>query len=294
MLFNGVIMYFLENLNKESIPSDFEFILKQLEKTFNIYITVHDYSGVLLHLNGKRLLFERNLHHCPFCIKGRFTIPKWRALCIKDCLRDSDANVLRESKPYIKSCWKGVMELVIPIIRHKKPVAAIYVGGFKGNIPAETSLSSEYLKIHKSLPDIPDNETIHEIISTITVVFHGMISAKEYVLEEYEDIELGRKHKISRYIQERAHTKIKLNDLAEYLYLSPSRTGHLVQTLFNKSFTELLIQERMLRAKSLLLNDWLSIEEIAHTVGFNNEFYFNSVFKKFFGLPPGRFRKKNI
>lgn len=287
-------MNFLDNLDKTTLSTDFEIMLSEIENFFNVHITIHDYSGILFHLDGKRLFPERNYHLCPFCLAGRFTEPKWRQLCVKDCMIDSDYAVLQEARPFIKNCWKGVMELVIPIFRHKKIMAAVYIGGFKGKIPLETKLPSKYLKMHKNLPEIPDDASIQKLKSAITILIQGMIGTVEYVIEQEMDAEFGRKFKIYRFIQENAHRKVKLEDLAQHLYLSSSRTGHLVSNLFKKNFTELLIQERMLRAKSLLLNDWLSIEDVATTVGFKNVYYFNSAFKKQFGIPPGRFRNKYL
>ncbi len=47
----------------------------------------------------------------------------------------------------------------------------------------------------------------------------------------------------------------------------------------------------MNQARTLLENDWLTLEEIAGRTGFRNVYYFNSVFRKHFGTPPGRYRK---
>lgn len=45
-------------------------------------------------------------------------------------------------------------------------------------------------------------------------------------------------------------------------------------------FSEYLIGKRIQKAKELLLDDKLSIEEIAEKVGYNDYFYFLKAFKK--------------
>ena len=286
-------MKFIKNLTKKTISEDFENLLSDIENLYNVHLTLHDYSGILFHLEGKRLFPNRNYHLCPFCVAGRFTESGWRHLCVKDCMTDSDSIIMQEGRPFIKNCWKGVAELVVPIFRHKKVIAAVYIGGFKTEIPEKTKLPTKYLKMHEQLPELPDDKTLHRLKSAVTILIHGMIGTLEYVVDQDVKIDFGRKFQISRFIQENAHRKLKLEDLAKHLYLSPSRTGHLVRTLFKKTFTDLVIQERMLRAQSLLLNDWIPIEDIAAKVGFKNVHYFNTAFKNKFGIPPGRFRREH-
>jgi AraC-like DNA-binding protein len=287
-------MKVLADISKNTISSDLETMIREIEHLFTVYITVHDNMGLFRYMDGKILLPDRNYHPCPYCETGRFTEPHWRKFCLEDCMKKSDRFAISETVPFIKNCWKGVTELVVPIVRHKKPIITLYVGGFKGEIPAETKLSKKYLLMHEQLPESPNDDEMETLKRLIIMLGQGMLGALEYVIEPQFDLDSGRQHKISRFIQEHAHEKIQLDDLANHLYLSPSRTSHLVRSLFKKSFTALLIQERMLRAKSLLLNEWCAIEDISSMVGFKNIYYFNSAFKKFFGIPPGRFRKQHL
>lgn len=287
-------MKILANISKKSISDDLETMIHEIEDLFTIHITVHDHLGLFRYMDGKILLPGRNFHACPYCSAGRFSEPYWRKLCVEDCLIKSDRFAISETVPFIKNCWKGVIELVVPVVRHKKPIATLYVGGFKGAIPIETNLPKKYFLMHQQLPEMPSVNELETLKRMIIMLGQGMLGALEYVIEPQFDLDRGRQHKISRFIQEHAHEKIQLDDLAHHLYLSPSRTSHLVRSLFKKSFTELLIQERMLRAKSLLLSELCSIGEISGMVGFKNIHYFSSAFKQFFGIPPGRFRKKHL
>lgn len=58
------------------------------------------------------------------------------------------------------------------------------------------------------------------------------------------------------------------------------------------SFQELIVSERMLRARVLLLSTDMTQEEVASAVGMDNVHHFNRRFKRFFGDAPGRFRKQ--
>ena len=95
---------------------------------------------------------------------------------------------------------------------------------------------------------------------------------------------------IKNYIARNASLAPSLDGLAHELNLSLSRTSHLVKELFGISFQELLRIERITRAKTLLLSSDENAGEIAARTGFSDEYHFNKIFRKYVGIPPGRFR----
>jgi YesN/AraC family two-component response regulator len=112
-----------------------------------------------------------------------------------------------------------------------------------------------------------------------------------YSERDIDKLASTHKARISRFIHQNVHSKPKLADLALEISLSPSRASHLVKELFGKSFTELVMEERVRRAKTLLLSTDDSLGEIAANIGIPDEYHFNKFFKKNTGTPPGRFRK---
>jgi AraC-like DNA-binding protein/TolB-like protein len=82
--------------------------------------------------------------------------------------------------------------------------------------------------------------------------------------------------------------------LADKSGVSRSVLHRKLKKLTGKSATDLIIETRLQHAKELLENDIATISEISFKVGFNDPSYFNKVFKKHFGVPPGKIRKKDI
>ncbi|GAB5561193.1 MAG: hypothetical protein SynsKO_28400 [Synoicihabitans sp.] len=52
-----------------------------------------------------------------------------------------------------------------------------------------------------------------------------------------------------------------------------------------------VLRQRMARARQLLRETHLAVQEIAHALGFRDPFYFSRQFRAFFGQPPSAFRK---
>jgi iron complex transport system substrate-binding protein len=107
----------------------------------------------------------------------------------------------------------------------------------------------------------------------------------------WDDVSIGYRGRVARFIHNRAASSPRLADLASELSLSPSRASHVVKELFGASFTDLLTSARMRRARTMLLSTDDTVGEIADKIGISDEYHFNKVFKRHVGVPPGRFRK---
>lgn len=266
-----------------------ELLISDAEKMLGLYINIHDRMGIFRNANGEPLSFPR-IHSCPYCQAGRSSMSTWEANCQRDCHMQSDKKSISEQEVFTKSCWKGVFDIVVPLIDGTNVPVVIYGSGFKSKIPDKTLLSEKYLLMHRKLRDIPDEETINRYTRTLWQLGQSLLNYFKSINSPETEL-FGRKGNISRFIQQNAHRDIKLKDLAGELCLSPSRTRHLVIELFGKSFKYLLITERMLRVRTLLITSNALLEEICSNTGFNNVYHFNVAFKKHFGIPPGQYRK---
>jgi ribokinase len=86
-----------------------------------------------------------------------------------------------------------------------------------------------------------------------------------------------------------------LEALAKLLNFSVIYTGSLVKTFTGESFSSLLQSKRCEIAAQMLLQTDLSVGEIIHCVGYENESFFRGIFKKKYGTTPLNYRKtRNI
>lgn len=101
-----------------------------------------------------------------------------------------------------------------------------------------------------------------------------------------------RMMEISSYIRENYRTG-SLSELSKRLYLSVPYLSRLIGEYFGKSFKELLLEERMVRAKELLLDTDMPVGDVIRAVGYENESYFHKRFKSSFGMTPFSLRKES-
>lgn len=85
--------------------------------------------------------------------------------------------------------------------------------------------------------------------------------------------------------------EIKLEDIANHVYLSPFYFSRIFKKHMNTSPINYLIDFRVNNAKKLLHNTNLSIKEIGEASGFSNTSHFITTFKNRVGLSPKKFRE---
>ena len=94
------------------------------------------------------------------------------------------------------------------------------------------------------------------------------------------------------YIDQSYAGKIRIEDLSALIYRSPSQTIRIFKKNFGVTPYEYALTRKMHAAKELLKNTRLPISGVAAALGFANEHYFSSCFKKQVGTTPGKYRKK--
>lgn len=105
-------------------------------------------------------------------------------------------------------------------------------------------------------------------------------------------VDQGQRSELEEAIHARlADSELSLKSLAFQLGFSSSYLSVLIKKELGLPFQDYLIQERMKKAKLLLLTTDLKIYEIAEQVGFDDMNYFSQRFKQVVGLTPRQFKK---
>ena len=136
-----------------------------------------------------------------------------------------------------------------------------------------------------------------EIESTLVDLLYHLINNFHYLMYEQEDFrqnkdQLGRYHRIAKYIYNNYNNKISLQDIADKEFLSTHYLSHEIKYAMGYSFTDLLNLTRVEESVKLLLDTDKTISEISEDVGFSHTRYYNKHFKIHYKISPNQFRKK--
>lgn len=93
------------------------------------------------------------------------------------------------------------------------------------------------------------------------------------------------------FIQHNYFRKLTVKEICEYTHLNTDYAGKLFHEQMGESLISYLNRFRIEKAQRVLLNEELTIADVAERVGFQNENYFCSVCKKISGRTPGQLRQ---
>ena len=105
------------------------------------------------------------------------------------------------------------------------------------------------------------------------------------------DRESRRVAEIASYIRGNYRTAT-LTELSRRMYLTPPYLSKLIRDYFGKSFKELVVEERISRARELITTTEMSVGDIIRSVGYENESYFHREFKLRTGSTPLALRRR--
>ena len=113
------------------------------------------------------------------------------------------------------------------------------------------------------------------------------IATQLYYLEKHDLIIRDIQNYIAEHLDEVTRAK-----LSEAFYLSPNYLSRLFRKETGTGLSEYIQNARMQMARRLLLQNKLSINQIAIETGYPSFAHFSKQFKKFFGMTPGEYRKR--
>jgi len=136
--------------------------------------------------------------------------------------------------------------------------------------------------------------SIFAIMNQSALVFHNLLqSLWAYHYGRQKEVNISEPAaRVKKYLDLNIEKKISIGELANLNFLSPSQIIRVFKKTYGISPYDYLLQRKMELACLLLCNSHLMIREIAFKIGFSDEHYFSSAFKKNIGLSPREYRKQ--
>lgn len=139
---------------------------------------------------------------------------------------------------------------------------------------------------------------IHDRIIIFLTLLGELANPKGYstILNSYEatkiiDHSTDRLMLVKNHIACNYSQPISIAEMANIVHLSKSAFCNLFKKRFNTCFSNYLNEIRISRASKMLAETDFTINDIWNKCGFENQSYFNRIFKKYYGTSPYQYRK---
>ena len=163
---------------------------------------------------------------------------------------------------------------------------------------SETSLNNATLQIHEMTRHLVHHVDLYENLIIENHAYEYLLSLTKFTRQEYSFVSGKLEHResfnpddIVRYINDNFN-KITLSDVTARFGYSASQLHRILKTNTDYSFTELILNMRMQRARHYLLNTHLPIKNIAYLLGLDSAEHFSRMFKKNRGMTPKEYREQ--
>lgn len=98
--------------------------------------------------------------------------------------------------------------------------------------------------------------------------------------------------KIKNLIEKDYAKDISLNYVAENVNLTPAYVSYIFKKETGQTLVKYITDVKMMKAKVMLEEGTLKIVQIAKACGYENQSYFNKLFKNYYGITPKQLREK--
>lgn len=199
---------------------------------------------------------------------------------------------------------KGHFLIIAPEDEHKilecgkdtEKISLFFIYGENRGVSYSGKLSDrmldniKYIISENESRTVYSNKLIENRVMELVMLFlrdSGMKEAKEQKNLFVEDARVALAR---QYIRDNIVKNIKVSDIACYCYLSTKQLTRLFLKYEGISPAGYIHKQKILYIEKLIENKNFSLREISEKMNFSSEYYFNSFFKKHYGMPPGVYR----
>ncbi|MDO4295258.1 MAG: AraC family transcriptional regulator [bacterium] len=140
------------------------------------------------------------------------------------------------------------------------------------------------------------NRKINELMHSSAARFTGKEMMVSYCRLIQRKAFLGHSPYIKKtlsYLDVRLSTHLTLEEIADAMGLSTGHLSRMFKKEMGESLMEYINHQRIIASLPFIRNPRIRIQEVGSYVGIEDSNYFARVFKKYMGLSPSQYRKKN-
>lgn len=289
-----------------------EEFLDLLEESLPLRISFEDLSGVLGDVKEMELSGRLRQHACDFCM-----FAKSRRTPLQDCMINKAAAnrvAMRRLEGYTGQCHLGLTDIVEPLVYKGRVLGVFYYGSVVASgtealarkriakYCARRELDpAPFLRLVKKAPQITSKalEKYRKHLRLVIKFCLQILEAYGLPIERYRtefDAYFAARRKLNplaqaaiRYVHMHYRNPIRLTDVAAHVKCHPDYLCVTLRKELKGGFGDYVNRVRIDHALRLMKLKRFSLGEIAFQVGFNDQSYFNKIFKRLLGCTPGEY-----
>ena len=232
---------------------------------------------------SEQILLAKNLIRAN--TKAEYVLSASDLSSLRSCIEIRDIQKLEQSlKLLFKKVAEGCRSCPHLILEAFCDTMSAILSDLHQHKIISANLADIYLQYCDAIEQYATLKTL--ILFTVDFIRKLLPSMNNTASQENRQIQAAK-----AYIQEHYNENLKLEDVAEQIYLAPSYFGVLFKKEVGESFSSYLTSVRMEKAKELLSDIRYNIAEIANEVGYQDKRYFSKLFKEQVGVTPKEYRK---
>lgn len=242
-------------------------------------------------------------HRCPWC-RLNIECDYVNRPCVDVDVVEAPKQAISLHGSYLKKCYAGITEMVIPVFKSNELLAIIFLGQCRTNNDAISDEHFAYL-IKKGIS--PDK--IHIVYSLLPIVDENLLKDTAFLLENaLRYIIEVNSHLFTNYLVDTHSYIVEAKNIiqshiympslsrkyvSEILGITPEYLSKLFKLHMGTTVVKYIQQVRIERARMLLANSEISLSNIAEKCGFSDQNYFARVFRKHMSMTPSEYRTHN-
>lgn len=265
-----------------------------VQRIFNNFTALFQIRIAFYSPDGEELKVGQNRDLCAYCRMVRLC-SGGREAC-EDEDRKARIRAMEKQSLLVYTCHGGMTEAVKPILLEDRLIGFAMIGQIRmadkapahwGSLWNETGHKPSLQEAYETQPicrklDLP---RILELFSDLM----DLLSSQGKIVSKGGD----RISRLIVWIKNHMAEDLSLDAAARELGISPSRLSHCIREQANSSFTKLLRELRMEKARFLLSHyPEKSVQSIATDLGYKDPLYFSKQFRSVCGISPHKYKKQ--
>ena len=237
-----------------------------------------------------------------FCALAAGT-PVGCAACL-EAQQHAQRAVARQRGPQQINCFAGLTDVAVPIMLHERHVATL----MSGQVLRREATQRDFAmilkmlaagqgreweaKLRKAYFDTPvvNAERFEAILQLVNVFAQYLADFAGRLVPASPTVEPSAVTNAKQFVQAHVEEEITLAQVVAHVRVSRFYFCKLFKRATGMTLTEYVTRVRLEKAKTLLVDPSLRISEVVFAAGFGSIPQFNSVFKRYVGVPPTEYR----